>query len=70
MAITEVEMKTEVSEVQKKKTLIPIPVTVEGINTVVMVVHREKAKFGIKDTSLGMVMIELALQEEQPLQGK
>ena len=69
MVMTEVGILMEVRE-HDSKAYLPILVTVEGINTVVMVVHREKAKFGIKDTSLGMVMIELALQEEQPLQGK
>jgi|APCry1669189241_1035207.scaffolds.fasta_scaffold378221_1 hypothetical protein len=63
-------MDTDVREVQKPKALYPISVTVVGIKTVVMVEHPLKALSGIKDTSLGMVMIELAPQEEQSLQGK
>jgi len=45
-------------------------VTVVGIKTEVMLEHPLKALPGMKDTSLGMVIIELAPQEEQLLQGK
>jgi len=39
MAVTEVGMYTEEREVHKPKALIPIPVTVVGIKTEVMVEH-------------------------------
>jgi len=45
-------------------------VTVVGIKTLVMVEHPLKALYGIKDMSLGIVMIVLVSQEEQSLQGK
>eukprot|EP00597_Dinobryon_sp_UTEXLB2267_P013459 CAMPEP_0170112204 /NCGR_PEP_ID=MMETSP0020_2-20130122/8978_1 /TAXON_ID=98059 /ORGANISM="Dinobryon sp., Strain UTEXLB2267" /LENGTH=150 /DNA_ID=CAMNT_0010337973 /DNA_START=936 /DNA_END=1388 /DNA_ORIENTATION=- len=63
-------MVTEVREVQWEKAFVPIPVTVVGIKTTLMVVQFLNASLGMKDTSLGMVMIELVPQEEHPLQGK
>ena len=69
MAVTEVGITTVVRDVNRKAAN-PIPVTVVGINTVVMVEHRSKAKSGMNVTSLGMVMTLLAPHEEQSLQGK
>ena len=70
MAVTEVGMEMEVRKEQERKAAYPIPVMVVGIKTEKIVEHSSKAYSGMKDTSLGMVMILLAPQEEQLLQGK
>jgi len=69
MAVTEVGITTALRGANRK-TAFPIPVTVVGIKTAVMVEHSSKAWSGMKDMSLGMVMIALAPQELQSLQGK
>jgi len=67
---TDVGMEMEEREMQEVKAPTAIPVTVVGIKTAVMVEQPEKALSGMKDTSLGMVMILWDPQEEQSLQGK
>jgi len=70
MEVTDVGMEIEVREVQDSKALFPIFVTVVGIKTEAMEEHPRKALSRMEDTSLGMVMIVLAPQEEQSLHGK
>ena len=62
-------IETETREAHCLKAYDPIPVTVEGINTVTMIEHPKNALVGMDVSRLVMVMSVLLPHDEQLSQG-